>query len=57
MYVIVDCPRCRRFFIKETRRRSVLCPYCGARVRLKPGRYLIFNNLEDARRKLAEMRG
>ena len=56
MYIIVDCPKCWKYFIRRYGIKYTECPYCGARIRVRPERYLVFNSLEEARRRLAEMR-
>jgi len=45
-YVVVDCPRCRRVYVKLARYRYVTCPYCGARARL--GLLRVFQTREEA---------
>ncbi|RLE86298.1 MAG: hypothetical protein DRJ67_07530 [Thermoprotei archaeon] len=57
MYVVVDCPRCRGLFIKKLEWRSGTCPYCGCRVRLRPGAYRAFKSLGEARAFMVRMRG
>ncbi len=56
MYIIIDCPRCKRYYIKKYGVKTASCPYCGARVRVKPEKFIVYRSLEETRRKLAEMR-
>ena len=49
MYIIVDCPKCRRFWITKLGYKTSRCPRCGYRVTLKPGAFRTFKTLEEAR--------
>lgn len=47
MYVVVDCPRCGRLFIKKRIWKYYTCPYCGYRFKAK--KYRVFKTLSEAR--------
>jgi len=56
-YIIVDCPRCGRMFIKQETVRYTTCPYCNYRFRLRPGAYIVYPTLEDATVALWRIQG
>lgn len=54
MWIIVDCPKCGKKFIKRAFWRTVKCPYCGAKKRLT-GEYRVYRTVREARLALKNM--
>lgn len=49
LYVVVDCPRCRKLFIRRFPIKYTTCPYCGKKFRVLPT-LRVFKSLEKAKK-------